>query len=102
MRKSRFSEEQIIGVLKEAETTTVKIACAKNKISEATYYVWKRKFGRLAVDEARRLRALENENARLKHIIAGPGGADPDTERSKRKTVMNQPAVIHRNEFFAS
>jgi putative transposase len=101
MRKSRFSEEQIIAVLKEAETTTVKIACAKNKISEATYYVWKRKFGRVAVDEARRLRALRRERATKAHY-RGPGGADPDTQRSELKKVMNQPTVIHRSraDFF--
>lgn len=70
MKRSRFSEEQIIGVLKEAETTTVKGACAKYNISEASYYNWKRKYGGMDVDEARRLRALEDENGRLKRLVA--------------------------------
>ena len=70
MKRSRFSEERIIGVLKEAEATTVKGACAKYKISEASYYNWKRKYGGMDVDEARRLRALEDENGRLKRLVA--------------------------------
>ena|SRR6516225_7882267 len=69
MKRSRFSEEQIIGVLKEAEATTVKGACAKYNISEASYYNWKRKYGGMDVDEARRLRALEDENGRLKRLL---------------------------------
>jgi len=71
MKKSRFSEEQIIGILREGEgSSTVKAVCAKHNISEPTYYSWKRKYGGLEVDEAKRLRALESENARLKRIIA--------------------------------
>jgi putative transposase len=70
MKRSRFSEEHIIAVLKEAEATSVKGVCAKYNISDATYYNWKYKFGGMDVDEARRLRALEDENGRLKRLVA--------------------------------
>jgi putative transposase len=70
MKRSRFSEEQLIAVLKEAEATGVKEACAKYNLSAATYYKWKRKYGGMEVAEARRLRALEDENGRLKRLVA--------------------------------
>lgn len=71
MRKSRFSEEQIIGVLKSVETgRKVSDVCREHGISEGTYFRWKAKFGGLDVTEARRLRELEEENRRLKHAVA--------------------------------
>jgi putative transposase len=71
MKRSKFSEEQIIGVLKEHEAG-VKTAdlCRKHGISEATFYNWKSRFGGLDVSEAKRLRALESENAKLKKLLA--------------------------------
>ena len=71
MKRKRFTEEQIIGVLREHELGA-KIAdlCRKHGISEATFYNWKSKFGGLDVSEARRLKQLEGENARLKKLLA--------------------------------
>ena len=71
MRKSKFSEEQIIGILREAEgETPVKAVCAKHNLSEATFYKWRAKYGGMDVNEARRLRVLEEENSRLKRAVA--------------------------------
>jgi len=71
MKRSRFSEEQIIGILRENEAGA-KMAdlCRKHGISAATFYNWKAKFGGLDVSEAKRLRALEEENAKLKRLLA--------------------------------
>ena len=69
--KKRFTEGQIIGVLKQAEAgLPVKELCRQHGISEATYYNWKSKYGGMTESVAQRLRALEQENAKLKRIVA--------------------------------
>jgi putative transposase len=71
MRKSRFSEEQIIRVLSQVEAgQRVKEVCREHGISQGTYHRWKAKYGGLDVSEARRLRELEEENRRLKAAVA--------------------------------
>ena len=71
MKGKRFTEEQIIGVLKEAEAgAATKDLCRRHGISEQSFYRWKAKYGGMEVSEAKRLRALEDENGRLKHIVA--------------------------------
>ena len=69
--KKRFSEEQIIGFLREADRgMAVKELCRKHGFSEASYYLWRSKFGGMDVSDAKRLKALESENARLKKLLA--------------------------------
>jgi putative transposase len=71
MKGKRFTEEQIISVLKEAESGAKVIdVCRKYGISDATYYNWKAKYHGLEISELKRLRLLEDENKRLKHIVA--------------------------------
>lgn len=71
MRGKRYTEEQIIGALKEADAgTQIPDLCRKYGVHQATFYNWKAKYGGLTVSEARRLKALEDENRRLKSIVA--------------------------------
>jgi putative transposase len=71
MKKSKFTEQQIVFALKQAETgVSVQEVCRKMGISEATFYNWKKKFSGLGTAELRRLRQLEEENSRLKQIVA--------------------------------
>jgi len=69
--KKRFSEEQIIGFLREADACTpIKDLCRRHGFSEASYYLWRGKFGGLSVSDARRLKVLEAENTKLKKLLA--------------------------------
>ena len=71
MKPSRFTEEQIIGILREQEAGAKTIdVCRKYGISSATFYKWKAKYGGLDVSDAKRLKALEDENAKLKKLLA--------------------------------
>ncbi len=71
MKRSRFNEEQIIGILREQEAgTKTADVCRKHGISAATFYQWKAKYGGLDVSEARRLKMLTDENAKLKKLLA--------------------------------
>ena len=71
MKRSRFTEEQIIGILKEQEAGAKTVdVCRKHGISDATFYKYKAKYGGMDVSDARKLKALEDENAKLKKLLA--------------------------------
>ena len=71
MKQSRFTEEQMIGFIKQAEAgIPIKELCRKGGFSDATFYKWRAKFGGMEVSDAKRLRELEGENAKLKRLLA--------------------------------
>lgn len=70
MKTSRFSDEQRVKIVREADKTPIRDVIKKYGISEPTFYAWRRKFGGMDVAEAKKLRALETENARLKKLLA--------------------------------
>ncbi|ACS60051.1 transposase IS3/IS911 family protein (plasmid) [Rhizobium leguminosarum bv. trifolii WSM1325] len=71
MKRNRFTDEQIIGILKEHEAgTPVSVLCRKHGVSDASIYKWKAKYGGMEVSEAKRLKTLEDENTKLKRLLA--------------------------------
>ncbi len=71
MKRKRFTEEQIIGILKSAEATgNIREACREHNVTEQTFYRWRRKFGGMEVSEAKKLKELERENSELKRMVA--------------------------------
>lgn len=86
MKKKRFTEQQIIGFLREAEVgVPVKELCRKHGFSDAAFYGWRSKFGGLQVNEAKRLRELEAENAKLKKLLA-----EAELDKAMLKDVLSK------------
>ena len=94
MKKQRFTEEQIIAVLKEQEAgAKVADLCRKHGISEATFYNWKAKYGGMEVSEAKRLKTLEDENTKLKRLLADAMLDNAALKDLLGKNVWSAPSV---------
>ena len=94
MKRSRFTEEQIAYALRQAEAgTPVADVCRQLGVSEATFYVWKKKFANLGVTELRKLRMLEEENARLKRVVADLTLDRHILQEVLRKNVWSAPPI---------
>ena len=93
MKPIRFTEEQIIGILREQEAG-VKTAdvCRKHGISSATFYKWKAKYGGVEVSDAKRLKALEDENAKLKKLLVGSRTGQGDAQGDRLKKMVTPAA----------
>jgi putative transposase len=70
MRKSRFTDQQVVGIIREADRDVVADVAKRHGVSEQTIYAWRKRFGELRTEDVRRLRQLETENARLKKLVA--------------------------------
>ena len=93
MKRKRFSEEQIIGILKEHEAgVSVAELCRKHGVSDASIYKWKAKFGGMDVSEAKRLKGLEDENAKLKRLLADAMLDNAALERPSWKKMVTPAA----------
>ena len=91
--KKRFTEEQIIGFLREAEAgLPIAELCRRHGFSEASYYLWRNKFGGMSVSDARRLKELETENARLKKLLAESLLENEVTNVKRTKELIQKPS----------
>lgn len=98
MKKARFTQDQIIGILKEHQAgATAADLCRRHGISDATFYTWRSKYGGMEVSEARRLKALEEENAKLKRLLEASVQV-PITVRFAAKDLNAALALIARGQ----
>lgn len=97
MKKSRFTESQIVAILKEADTG-IKVAdiCRQHGISQPTYYNWKSKYGGLSVSELKRIKELEGENSRLKRMYADLAMENELIKELLEKKPWSQPNAVQR------